>query len=444
MSKETKKQKSEQKLLFEKITEITGNKNHVLASSRYLNLICNSIECGTLLSQLLYWDGKGKSKTNMIYKTNSELSEELGCNPRRLERLKPQLIKLGFVKTVVKRVARMTITHYLLQKDVILSAVQKIVNEEKMKHQNVSKSQKTSGIHERCNPGIHNLCNPGIHERCNVITENTTENTFTDINISKDMSFPAEKEDKSDLLIKESASKTDKYDLTSAFAAEQEILDFWNAAMKEVKSITKHRKLSSKVCSSFQKHYTSELQLLEHIDAALTKYSCDRIKQAIRNYKTVLTDDRYYYTVIYNLAQFLSMDKVNDFDDISDDTFKNYKFKELDEIAALRKSFQPTTVNYNSANLFDKNAKTYYGFPLPRIDSYLSWLSDIKSYGEDELINKKEGYFNALELVITGLLWNFKKLETDFYETNLKYCMNLWNKYKLQFQEVAKRMRENT
>ena len=66
---------------------------------------------------------------------------------------------------------------------------------------------------------------------------------------------------------------------------EQEIFDYWNEA-----DIIKHKDIGE--------HHP-------HIKSALQKYSIGDIKNAIKNYATVLKSDEYYWTYRWQLSEFL-------------------------------------------------------------------------------------------------------------------------------------------
>ncbi|MEW6455100.1 MAG: replication protein [Acidobacteriota bacterium] len=66
----------------------------------------------------------------------------------------------------------------------------------------------------------------------------------------------------------------------------QDIFSYWNS-----KGIIKHREL------------TANLQSV--INARLKKYSPEEIKEAIDNYYTILTDDKYFWTYKWTLKEFL-------------------------------------------------------------------------------------------------------------------------------------------
>ena len=54
-----------------------------------------SLQAGILLSQLLYWDGKGRRKDGFIFKTADELRSELGMSRSNLKTAIKQLVEYG-------------------------------------------------------------------------------------------------------------------------------------------------------------------------------------------------------------------------------------------------------------------------------------------------------------------------------------------------------------
>lgn len=239
----------------------------------------------------------------------------------------------------------------------------------------------------------------------------------------------------------------------AATQQEQELLNYWNATFAGVKGISRSRDLAVKDING--------VPLLTHITSAMAKYTLDQLKQAVTNFKEVLTSPDYWYKLNrkYNLAQFLSsgIKEGKGFVTFLDENQPLLRFrtgtrnsdKPLDAVEVYRQAFSPITIRYSA--IFDKTTGSYYGFnanTMLTIQGIRSRLQDLKDHGFKELEQGNISYYRELEKVIAGLLWNRKQLavegKEEFFRTNFLECMSIWNQNKDKFKEAAERMKNNS
>jgi len=113
-----------QKTVFSVIEQMTGD-NNVLAISYHILKLCNDLETGFFLSQLIYWTDKGKSPYGWIYKTAKEWHEELLLSQYSIAKARKNLVKLGIIETKKKRANGFPTIHYRINKKVFWKELKK-------------------------------------------------------------------------------------------------------------------------------------------------------------------------------------------------------------------------------------------------------------------------------------------------------------------------------
>ena len=82
--------------------------------------IAGSVAAGVMLSQLVYWTGKGNNPDGWIWKTATEMEEETGLTRREQETARRRLRERGFVE---ERLAGVPATlHYRVNLDAVMEA----------------------------------------------------------------------------------------------------------------------------------------------------------------------------------------------------------------------------------------------------------------------------------------------------------------------------------
>ena len=86
--------------------------------------IAGSVAAGVMLSQLVYWTGKGNNPDGWIWKTAAEMEEETGLTRREQETARRRLRERGFIE---ERLAGVPATlHYRVNLDAVMEAAAQI------------------------------------------------------------------------------------------------------------------------------------------------------------------------------------------------------------------------------------------------------------------------------------------------------------------------------
>jgi predicted double-glycine peptidase len=224
------------------------------------------------------------------------------------------------------------------------------------------------------------------------------------------------------------------------FLDEQVIFNHWNEIFRDIKEITKHKDLSSKVIkNAFGRYFT----LSSIIAETLRNHSVDEIILAITAYHDILTQPGTYYTHKYSLGQFLHYGNRNGTGYV---TFLNKKVKPKktteEVVESIRRLFKPTTEEWDKNNILDPRRQTYYGFPLPSIKNWKDRKSDLDftinligkevtlSGSDKKIIPRPAWEFSdiwSLELVMAGMIYHRKDLNQENKNDLKRYC-RLWMK----------------
>ena len=160
-----------------KLTEMLMDIGRPVAYFPKLNHITGGVKETLFLCQLLYWEGKQRSKDGWICKTVEEMTEETGLSRREQERARKVLREKGFIEEKLAQVPRRL--HYKVMFDCINEAwdeYQKSLHQtDELESQNDSHTAPNS-------PPIFTKQPLHIPPNSHTITENTqeitTENTL--------------------------------------------------------------------------------------------------------------------------------------------------------------------------------------------------------------------------------------------------------------------------
>lgn len=86
-----------------KLTEFISDVGRPVAYYPGLKKITKSTTATILLCQLIYWTGKQADPEGWIYKTSADLEEETGLTYDEQKTARTQLVKLGFIEEVYRR-----------------------------------------------------------------------------------------------------------------------------------------------------------------------------------------------------------------------------------------------------------------------------------------------------------------------------------------------------
>lgn len=116
---------------------LVGQTN-IISFPRLIFDALGDIPTALLLGQLLFWTGRGANPEGWIYKTYSQLSEEICLSKRQLERSKEKLEELDLIETKVAKAGGSPTVHYRIKTDNLL----KMLVSDKMSQTKVPKRAK--------------------------------------------------------------------------------------------------------------------------------------------------------------------------------------------------------------------------------------------------------------------------------------------------------------
>ena len=111
---------STQKDIFSVVKKLTGQ-SHILTIPRVFVDMTGSTDTALLLSQIIYWSDKGKSKDGWFYKSYQEWQEETGISIKKLRRSVQFLEAKQVLKTKVKKANGNPTLHYKFDEDAFMT-----------------------------------------------------------------------------------------------------------------------------------------------------------------------------------------------------------------------------------------------------------------------------------------------------------------------------------
>lgn len=113
-------QQSYQQQVFSFISSVIGQSNSIPTPVEFIRFLDGDANTAIILTQIIYWQGKGNDPDGWIYKSYTEWEEETGLTKRKASRAVDVLKKMSIIETKVKKVNNNTILHYLFHHDVFI------------------------------------------------------------------------------------------------------------------------------------------------------------------------------------------------------------------------------------------------------------------------------------------------------------------------------------
>ncbi|WP_299090429.1 helix-turn-helix domain-containing protein [uncultured Metabacillus sp.] len=104
------------KHILDTVTAFTGQNNVITINVIFVDYL-GDIESALMLSQILYWSDRTKSKDGYFYKSDGEWSEEIKLSKYAIRKARNKLEKLKIIETKVKKAEGNPTVHYRLNKD---------------------------------------------------------------------------------------------------------------------------------------------------------------------------------------------------------------------------------------------------------------------------------------------------------------------------------------
>lgn len=117
------------RMMAEYIRRVGGQANTLTTQRVYIELT-GSIEAALFLGQCIYWSSRTTRPDGYFYKTAAEWYDELGLTRRKLEGARDCLIELGILKTELHRQNNAPTTHYKIDFDALISALERMFDQQ--------------------------------------------------------------------------------------------------------------------------------------------------------------------------------------------------------------------------------------------------------------------------------------------------------------------------
>ncbi len=120
------------KLMKQLIKDISGQENILAIPRKYIDFM-ESINGGIFLSQLIYWSDKTKNPEGYIYKTYEDWEKEIAVSKYHINKETKKMIKMGFLKTKIKKANGNPTVHYKFNIDLFTDAFVKFLTNQNEK-----------------------------------------------------------------------------------------------------------------------------------------------------------------------------------------------------------------------------------------------------------------------------------------------------------------------
>jgi hypothetical protein len=151
------------------IRAMSGQQSVITCQRVFLELVGGDFPAAVLLSQLVFWTGRGADPGGFIWKTYQELEDEIGLTKYQAMRARNVLEKMQLLETKVKKAFGSPTVHYKVLQDKLL----------KLMVSSVSSLSKVKKLNYR---KLRNQTNESEETRQTItdITTDTTQTTTTD------------------------------------------------------------------------------------------------------------------------------------------------------------------------------------------------------------------------------------------------------------------------
>ena len=192
--------------------------------------------------------------------------------------------------------------------------------------------------------------------------------------------------------------------ISPAIKDAENILACWNDRIKDIKGISKHSSINSKVSVSGKSNkYEKIIDVIQQVKLV---YSVDEIKSAIINYTDILTSDKQFFSYKFkNLGQFFTSQKgLQQFSD--PDVSNKFSNSYSDPWSAIRNNLKFINYSFDPKKPLDKFNQTYLGIPVKSIKdlNVQSIIKDVTDKYKLELT--QYGHIEWLEQCIAYILFN--------------------------------------
>jgi hypothetical protein len=151
------------------IRAMSGQQSVISCQRAFLHLVGGDYPAAVLLSQLVFWTGRGADPDGFIWKTYEDLEDEIGLTKYQAMRARNVLEKMQILETKVKKAFGSPTVHYKVLQDKLLKLmVSSVSSLSKVKKLNYRKSRNQANESEETKQTITD------------ITTDTTQTTTTD------------------------------------------------------------------------------------------------------------------------------------------------------------------------------------------------------------------------------------------------------------------------
>ncbi|MGC9975216.1 MAG: hypothetical protein ABSC57_00655 [Syntrophales bacterium] len=151
------------------IRAMSGQQSIITCQRAFLELVGGDFPAAVLLSQLVFWTGRGADPDGFIWKTYQDLEDEIGLTKYQAMRARNVLEKMQLLETKVKKALGSPTVHYLVLQDNLLKLmVSSVSSLSKVKKLNYRKLRNQTNESEETKQTITD------------ITTDTTQTTTTD------------------------------------------------------------------------------------------------------------------------------------------------------------------------------------------------------------------------------------------------------------------------
>jgi predicted DNA-binding ArsR family transcriptional regulator len=151
------------------IRAMSGQQNVITCQRVFLHLVGGDFPAAVLLSQLVFWTGRGADPDGFIWKTYQDLEDEIGLTKYQAMRARNVLERMQVLETKVKKALGSPTVHYkVLQDNLLKLMVSSVSSLSKVKKLNYRKSRNQTNESEETKQTITD------------ITTDTTQTTTTD------------------------------------------------------------------------------------------------------------------------------------------------------------------------------------------------------------------------------------------------------------------------
>lgn len=132
--------------VFEFIKSFSGSANILTIPRVFIDFCDGDIESALMLSQLIYWTGRGSIDDGWIFKSHLDWEAEIGLSRYKSTKAKNLLEKKGVIETSLRKYSGAPTLHYRIKQEAFLQSIAKFLNNRLSKNYTMdcSKSEQSS------------------------------------------------------------------------------------------------------------------------------------------------------------------------------------------------------------------------------------------------------------------------------------------------------------